>query len=194
MFLVIFVFCFTSFVAWYQFKYQHRNYLLAKIPTPQSYPLIGNSLELYGKVPKDFFKLLETYSLALGPIYVLSTHLFDKGTLVIRDPKMTEAILSSQKSLSKSDDYSFMKGWLGTGLLITTGKKWFQRRKILTPSFHFQILGKFVEIMDEQGDILVTKLEQFVGQEVDIIPLINHYALDVICSLLAKVYASGPVD
>lgn len=100
---------------------------------------------------------------------------------MVADPKMAEVILSSQKIIEKSEDYDLMKSWLGTGLLIASGKKWHQRRKIITPSFHFQILEKFVEIMDEQGKVFIRKLEKFDGKEVNIFPLVNLYALDVIC-------------
>lgn len=94
---------------------------------------------------------------------------------------MAEGILSSQKILDKSEDYDLMKAWLGTGLLISTGKKWHQRRKIITPSFHFQILERFVEVMDDHGKVMVEKLRKLDGQEVDMFPLVNLYALDVIC-------------
>lgn len=106
---------------------------------------------------------------------------FDNGSFIVADPKVAEAIMSSQKFLEKAEDYDMIKPWLGTGLLLSTDKKWFQRRKILTPAFHFQILERFVEIMDEQGRVLVDKLKKLDGKEVNVYPLINLYALDVIC-------------
>ena len=71
--------------------------------------------------------------------------------------------------------------WLGSGLLISTGKKWHQRRKIITPAFHFKILVQFVEVMNEHGDIFVNKLKNLNGKEIDVFPYISLYALDVIC-------------
>ena len=45
---------------------------------------------------------------------------------------------------SKSVDYELLVPWLGRGLLISTGKKWSIRRKLLTRSFHFKVswIGK----------------------------------------------------
>jgi cytochrome P450 family 4 len=67
------------------------------------------------------------------------------------------------------------------GLLLTTSKKWQQRRKIITSAFHFKILEQFTEIMERQGQVFVTNLKKFEGQDVDVFPMAGHYALDVIC-------------
>ena len=66
--------------------------------------------------------------------------------------------------ITKSDEYDFIKPWLGTGLLTSTGKKLSNRRKIITPTFHFKILEQFVEIFDEQSDTFVKKLAHFKDQ------------------------------
>ena len=93
--------------------------------------------------------------------------------------------MTSPKFITKSDDYGFLMPWLGTGLLTSTGKKWSQRRKIITPTFHFKILEQFIETFDHQSDILMEKLREKMqrsrGCAFDIYPLITLCALDVIC-------------
>ena len=64
---------------------------------------------------------------------------------------------------------------------MSTGTKWHQRRKIITPSFHFKILEHFTEIMDHQGQVFISNLKSSDGKQVDIFPLVSLYALDVIC-------------
>lgn len=63
--------------------------------------------------------------------------------------------------------------------------KWSQRRKIITPTFHFKILEQFIETFDHQSDILMEKLrgkmQKSKGSAFDIYPLITLCALDVIC-------------
>lgn len=181
MFLVVFVIIVVSYIVWYQTKYSRRNAILAKIPSVKKYPLIHNTLEFFGKSPKEIFDWLEDLQVNLGPVYQMTIDPFDDSTIVVTEPKIAEGVLSSQKILEKGDDYDLMKPWLGTGLLISGGKKWFTRRKILTPAFHFQILEKFVEIMDDHGKVLIEKMEKLDGQQVDVYPLVNLYALDVIC-------------
>ena len=36
--------------------------------------------------------------------------------------------------------YGFLKDWIGDGLLVSNGKKWFRNRRLLTRAFHFDIL------------------------------------------------------
>lgn len=57
-----------------------------------------------------------------------------------------ELLLTSPKYITKSKLYHFVGTFLGTGVLTATGQKWFQRRRILTPAFHFNILQDFLLI------------------------------------------------
>lgn len=94
-----------------------------------------------------------------------------------------KVVLSSSKFINKSGEYKYIKPWLQDGLLLSDGQKWFQRRKILTPAFHFKILEQFVEIFDRQSDTMVETLAKFsgTGQKCEMYPIGTLYALDVIC-------------
>lgn len=98
-----------------------------------------------------------------------------------------EKIFSSNVHIQKSVEYELLQPWLGTGLLTSSGKKWFQRRKMLTPAFHFNILEAFLPAMNEQSQVLVTKIRQQViesqekGAVLDVVPYITYAALDIIC-------------
>lgn len=63
------------------------------------------------------------------------------------------------------------------------GHKWFERRKIITPTFHFKILEQFVEVFDKLGDTVVTSvLGRFEpGAEIEMYQIMVLYALDVMC-------------
>lgn len=71
---------------------------------------------------------------------------------------------------------------------ISTGDKWYTRRRLITPSFHFDILKDFLLVMSEQADIFVSVLRKFAktGKEFDIFPLISNCALDIICGKINK--------
>lgn len=169
------------FVSWYHLKYGYRNKLFAKIPSPQKWPLIHNIPEFLGKSPLELFKWFENTKEKLGKVYIVTFEPFDDGSIIIADPKIAETILTSSKHLQKSSDYDMMRSWLGDGLLISVGQKWRQRRKILTPAFHFQILERFMDVINNHGNVLIEKVTALNGEEVDVHGLLNLYALDVIC-------------
>uniref|UniRef100_A0A914DH82 Cytochrome P450 n=1 Tax=Acrobeloides nanus TaxID=290746 RepID=A0A914DH82_9BILA len=59
-------------------------------------------------------------------------------------------IVESNHEITKSRDYDFFLPWLGTGLLLSTDDKWRSRRKMLTPSFHFNMLEGFFEVFNKE--------------------------------------------
>ncbi|ROT63646.1 Cytochrome P450 4C1 [Penaeus vannamei] len=77
---------------------------------------------------------------------------------VLSSAKAVESILSSQRHLHKSWDYTLLHPWLGEGLITSAGSKWHSRRKLLTPAFHFKILEDFVDVFTSQTDTLVKRL------------------------------------
>ncbi|KAK4313960.1 hypothetical protein Pmani_014705 [Petrolisthes manimaculis] len=113
---------------------------------------------------------------------VLRVWLGVRPMVLISLPNQVEVILSSNKHLDKSRDYTFLHPWLGTGLLTSTGSKWHSRRKMLTPAFHFKILEDFLEVFNSQSTKMVEKLAKKAdGQRFDIFPYITLCTLDVIC-------------
>lgn len=177
-YLIAFV---VIYVSWYYYKYNKRDLHLSRIPQPPSWPFIGNSLEFINQSPSEIFITLNNFSVSLGGVWRFSFHPFEHQ-IMISEPKLVETILSSQKQLEKTNDYRFVKPWLGDGLLLSDGKKWSKRRKIITPTFHFKILEQFVDVMNSQGQIFVSNLAKFDNQKpVDIFPLVTLLALDIIC-------------
>ncbi|KAF0288563.1 Cytochrome P450 4C1 [Amphibalanus amphitrite] len=59
--------------------------------------------------------------------------------------------------------------------------KWHKRRKMLTPAFHFTILDQFMDVFNEQSQVLVAKLKDTGGQRVNVFPFITKATLDIIC-------------
>lgn len=107
-----------------------------------------------------------------------------KPILLVADYKAMEAVLGSNKVLNKSTFYDFLHNWLGFGLLTSSGSKWKQRRRILTPAYHFQILEQFVPIFSRVSDILINEFKKETRKDaVDVYPYITLSTLDVICGM-----------
>ncbi|CAF2948488.1 unnamed protein product, partial [Rotaria sp. Silwood2] len=91
---------------------------------------------------------------------------------------------ASSKHINKSPDYALLDDWLKTGLLISSGKKWKTRRRIITPSFHdSNILSNCIDTFNEQIDIGLKCFQKLADQNVEtnLYPLISAWTLDVIC-------------
>ena len=69
--------------------------------------------------------------------------------------------------------------------MMFLGAKWKQRRKMITPTFHFKVLEDFMQIFNYQMNIMLDKLLEKVqecpGETIDIFRFINLMSLDIIC-------------
>lgn len=145
------------------------------------YPIIGASLRIMGDGEEMYAKmqkLTETYR--NHGMFIMQMGM--ESLLIIFRAEYMQKILGSSKHLDKNRGYEFIHPWLRFGLITSTGEKWAKRRKMLTPSFHYNILNDFIVIFNEQALIMCEKLEERIGQgEFNISPYITHCALDIIC-------------
>lgn len=165
---------------WWKFlKNKRQNEILSKIAAPKSYPLIDHSGYFFKKSPDQILTLLENFSKIYGPVWYIKVG--GDVSFFVEDPEILEEIFTSPKWIDKSYDYEIFNPWLGSGLVIANGQKWHQRRKIITPAFHFKILEQFVDVMEKHGEIFVEKLEKIKNQDIDVFQIVSLYTLDVIC-------------
>lgn len=174
---------FTIFIFFYHKKKNQRNLkLLSKIPTLSSVPILDHALHFVNKKPDEILEFSLKLADDLGKIAYIS--ILGNPQIITSDPELSEKILSSTKFIEKSNFYIFFNKWLGTGLLTAGPKKWHDRRKIITPAFHFKILEEFVEIFEKHGEIFVEKLKKFEGKEINIFNPVSLFAMDSICGKL----------
>ncbi|CAH0727374.1 unnamed protein product, partial [Brenthis ino] len=103
-------------------------------------------------------------------------------SVLILNPEDVETVLTNTKHNKKGYLYFFLRPWLNDGLLLSSGEKWYERRKILTPAFHFNILRHFSTILIENTEKFIESLESEVDkQKTDIYPFIANMTLNSIC-------------
>ncbi|KAH8300254.1 hypothetical protein KR044_012209, partial [Drosophila immigrans] len=94
-------------------------------------------------------------------------------------------VLSSTTLTYKYDPYNLIYPWLGRGLLTSNDHQWAVRRKLITPSFHFQILKDFLHVINETtGRFMKLLEEESAGAQnrlIDIQQLVTRNTIDVIC-------------
>ena len=71
-------------------------------------------------------------------------------------------------------------------MFLSTGERWKNRRRLLTPAFHFQILNSFVNIFNELSIICAQDIEALIESDcgkttsIDIFSHMARCALDII--------------
>ncbi|XP_558699.6 cytochrome P450 4g15 [Anopheles gambiae] len=143
---------------------RHMLELAERIPGPKGLPLIGNALDLVGSSHSVFRTIIEK-----GKEYneVIKIWIGPKLIVFLVDPRDIELLLSSHVYIDKSPEYRFFKPWLGNGLLISTGHKWRQHRKLIAPTFHLNVLKSFIDLFNENSRLVVKKMQNENGKVFD---------------------------
>ena len=74
--------------------------------------------------------------------------------VVVHHCELARKVLKEPKD---DNSYSLLKPWLGDGLLISQGKKWFRNRRLLTPAFHYEILKPYINVYNSCLKIMLQK-------------------------------------
>ncbi|XP_072402618.1 cytochrome P450 4d2-like isoform X1 [Diabrotica undecimpunctata] len=158
-----------------------RQRALKDFPGPEPNLFFGNIYMIMFKPLYDYMDIMMELHDMYGPI--LRIHDGPLSTAVfIKDVKLIEHILSSTKLINKARQYQWLHKWLSTGLLTSTGTKWRQRRKMITPAFHFSILENFVHVFETNGNVFIDLLKKEVDKpSIDITPFVALCTLDIIC-------------
>lgn len=173
---------FVILVLWYTlnyFKNKRKIDLANKFNGPPTVPIFGNALIYLNKKPEDVIDFVVNLKNKYGKQY--RVWVGSQLAIFSSDAKDLEFVLSSTKILTKNNLYKFLVPWLGTGLLLSTGQKWFHRRKIITPTFHFKILEEFVDVFDRQSKIMVERMKEHLNKDkFNVFPFVTLCALDII--------------
>ncbi|XP_036034606.1 cytochrome P450 4B1 isoform X1 [Onychomys torridus] len=150
---------------------------LDSFPGPPTHWLFGHALEIQklgslDKVVSWSQQFPYAHSLWLGQFI---------GFLNIYEPDYAKAVYS-RGDPKAPDVYDFLLQWIGKGLLVLDGPKWFQHRKLLTPGFHYDVLKPYAAIFAESTRIMLDKWEKKASENksFDIFCDVGHMALDTL--------------
>ncbi|NXG76039.1 CP4A5 protein, partial [Baryphthengus martii] len=146
-------------------------------PGPPKHWLYGhNHLVIADKIFHQFLLWGEEYPCAFtrwhGPVL---------PSLMVYHPEYAK-ILIGQTDHKPSIPYKFVVPWIGEGLLVLNGTKWFQHRKLLTPAFHYDVLKSYVGLMSDSVKVMLDKWEKknTEGKSVELFEDISLMTLDTI--------------
>ncbi|KAL7303068.1 hypothetical protein TKK_0004284 [Trichogramma kaykai] len=152
---------------------------LKVIPGPTVWPIVGCLPRLLVPLEQHWDNVMKMAN-EFYPIFKL--WVMHVPVVVIMTAEDAEVLLSSSKNIVKASVYDFLHGWFGTGLLTSAGAKWKQRRKILTPAFHFNVLKRYVDIAIENDEKTLQQLKSLgESSEQQIVPFLTNFTLNVIC-------------
>ncbi|CAJ0587705.1 unnamed protein product, partial [Mesorhabditis spiculigera] len=97
------------------------------------------------------------------------------------DGEAIKPILESKEEIVKGLGYDDIREYLNNGLLVSDGKKWHTRRRLITPTFHFRHLESYVQSFNHHAKVFTEVISEFHGAEFDALPYIKRCALDIIC-------------
>ncbi|XP_053441875.1 cytochrome P450 4F3 [Nycticebus coucang] len=106
-------------------------------------------------------------------------------------PTFIKPVLFAPANIALKDMlyYSFLKPWLGDGLLLSAGDKWSRHRRMLTPAFHFNILKPYMKIFNESANIMHAKWQCLVSEGSTCLDMFEHVSLMTLDSLQKCVFS-----
>uniref|UniRef100_A0A4X1SMJ2 Cytochrome P450 4A11 n=1 Tax=Sus scrofa TaxID=9823 RepID=A0A4X1SMJ2_PIG len=163
--------------------YLHRQWLLKALqqfPSPPSHWLYGHSREFQeeSELP-PLLKRVEKYPSACA-LWRWGT----RAMVLVYDPDYMKVVLArSGERETPIHMGENPPSWVhGCGLLLLNGQTWFQRRRMLTPAFHYDILKPYVGLMAKSVQVMLDKWEQLVAQDprLEIVGPVSLMTLDTI--------------
>ncbi|XP_043938227.1 cytochrome P450 4F3-like [Protopterus annectens] len=122
---------------------------------------------------------LEQYS-DCCPIYYGPVPFF----ICLVHPDYIQPVLSASAHMAPKMEalYRFFRPWLGDGLLVANGDKWHRNRRLLTSSFHFDILKPYMKIYNTTAQTMLDKWEKLSknNQSVELFEHVSLMSLDTL--------------
>ncbi len=141
----------------------------------RAFQVVRNPLETMNESVEKFG---DSYSVYSG---------LSQRMILTQDPGFIDYVLRrNHKNYNKSRIVTEKLGrFIGNGLLTANGAYWLRQRRLIQPGFHLQKIQGLYGIMKQTVDEF---LEHFpVGNGVDIYPLMNRLAFDIVVNTLFDV-------
>ncbi|XP_069835574.1 cytochrome P450 4B1-like [Dendropsophus ebraccatus] len=146
--------------------------VFSAFPGPKRHWLYGNVHEM--KQDGNDLDVVSSYAKQYDSAFPLWFGSFF-ASLVVYHPDYVKAVLSRQDP-KDNFGYYFLTPWIGKGLLVLSGQKWFQHRRLLTPGFHYDVLKPYVRIMSDCANVMLDKWEKLVPDK-NPVELFHHVSL-----------------
>ncbi|KAM4641150.1 cytochrome P450 4B1-like [Discoglossus pictus] len=153
-------------------KQRHLEKAFRDFPGPKLHWFYGNAHEF--REDGTDLDMIARYGEQFPYAYPLWFGRF-AASLTICHPDYAKAIIARQ---DPKDDfgYRYITEWIGKGLLVLSGPKWFQHRRLLTPGFHYDVLKPYVRLTSDCTKTMLDKWEKLVPNQKPI-EMFQHVSL-----------------
>lgn len=151
-------------------------------PPVRSY-ILGNVLDFPSDPVLKTKFLIEDLDKYSGDSGVVRIFLGPTPLLHVSGLKYVRELLATSRHIDRTVFYDNMKPWLGLGVLTAEGERWKHARRLITPAFHFEVLHRFTDVMNEHAESLLNRIDANADglTRFDAFPLITDCTLDIIC-------------
>ncbi|XP_030388380.1 probable cytochrome P450 4ad1 [Scaptodrosophila lebanonensis] len=171
----------------------HMAGIMEMIPGPTPYPFVGNLFQ-FGLKPAEYPKKILQYCRKYD-FQGFRSSVFLQYHIMLSDPAEIQNMLSSSSLLYKEHLYSFLRPWLGDGLLTSSGARWLKHQKLYVPAFERAAIEGYLRVVHRTGLKLVQKLsgEAEAGTLFDAQEWAGKCTLDIVCENATGI-ASNSLD
>ncbi|KAK9505905.1 hypothetical protein O3M35_009872 [Rhynocoris fuscipes] len=152
---------------------------MCKLPGPWRIPLVGLGIFIATIKDEEIIDQIKIFCKKYPRI--LAAYVMGVPMVVLQQPEDIEVLLGSINYIKKGYEYYPILPWLREGLLVSSGDKWHQRRKLLTPAFHFRILEDNMQSLNKHARQLIKNMLKQEGKAFVADQLVTLCTLDVIC-------------
>jgi cytochrome P450 len=151
---------------------------------PRGYNFLQSAWRTYKQVKNPIGTMEEsmarfggTYSVNLGRARLIAT----------QDPNFIDYVLRvNHRNYNKSRIVTEQLGrFIGNGLLTANGDYWLRQRRLIQPGFHQEKIHALFAIMRQTIDRFLASMP--TGNDVDVYPLMNQLAFDIVVDTLFDV-------
>ncbi|XP_017044360.2 probable cytochrome P450 4ad1 isoform X2 [Drosophila ficusphila] len=159
----------------------HITAVIECFPGSKPFPFVSNFFE-FGLRPDEYPKKVLQYCRKYD-FQGFRSLVFLQYHMMLSDPAEIQNILSSSSLLYKEHLYSFLRPWLGDGLLTSSGARWLKHQKLYLPAFERPAIEGYLRVVNRTGGHFVQKLEGLAStQEIfDAQELVAKCTLDIVC-------------
>lgn len=153
------------------------------IPGPRGHPLLGMARplrgDLLGTLLEGFEQHGDIVSYRIGP--ARGPRRIRRQLVAVRHPDdVRRVIVDTDVFVRRTPSYDVLRELIGETLVTMEHARWRRQKRILQPLFTRRHVKGYSTLVEAEADRVVQRLRQAGDEAVDVVPLLEQYALRVL--------------